>query len=340
MAEQPAVVNSSGKPVRLLLVSSMSWKVVAVVVWLTFSVALALWWLIFGLNQIDRISEIARQVPNEVTTRLAHEIARQHRMLMSEGATLILMLLGGGAALLYHINTEMARARKLREFFAAFTHDLKTSLASLRLQAESLEEDLRESGQERLMRRLVKDTVRLELQLENSLLLASPEDSSRFLLEPIQISDVLVGMKHHWPELQLEIDGDGLIRADQRAVESIFKNLLQNSVIHGRATKISIRVERNGTFVTVRLADNGRGFRGDRTRLGKMFERHGTSSGSGLGLYLASDLSQRMGGELRFCETSEGFCVEILFPQEKASSTVSIETPDRAMKEQAKDKTR
>ena len=34
----------------------------------------------------------------------------------------------------------------MRAFFMAFTHDLKTSLASLRLQAEALREDLPEAA--------------------------------------------------------------------------------------------------------------------------------------------------------------------------------------------------
>jgi signal transduction histidine kinase len=286
-------------------------KPLAVVVWLLFSVALAIWWLIFGLKQIDRISQIGGAAP----IGIANEIAREHRMLLSEGSTLILLLLLGGSALLYYIATEIRRSRRLQEFFAAFTHDLKTSLASLRLQAESLEDDLRETDHAKLMRRLVKDTVRLELQLENSLLLASPSDSARFLLENVRLADLFKSMRHQWPELDIEISGDAIVVGDQRAIESIFKNIFQNAVVHGRAQRVEVHVDATGAWVTIQFVDDGRGFKGDRARLGKMFERHSTSSGSGLGLYLASKLANSMKGEVRFNDSPAGFSIDVVLPQ-------------------------
>jgi signal transduction histidine kinase len=296
--------------------SGPSWKLVAVVAWLGFSIALAIWWMIFGLQQIDRIAEIGGSAPPAI----ANEIARQHRMLMSEGATLILLLLIGGAALLYYINKEIRRSQKLREFFAAFTHDLKTSLASLRLQAESLEEDMKDSGHSKIMKRLVKDTVRLELQLENALLVASPDDSSRFLFESVAVAELFKSMSHHWPDLEIEIGGDAVVWGDQRALESIFKNVLQNSVVHGRASRVAVSIQSHDGKVTVRVTDNGRGFDGNPDNLGRMFARHSTSSGSGLGLYLASRLASTMKGELHFRQVSEGFSVEVSLAASEASA--------------------
>jgi signal transduction histidine kinase len=238
-------------------------------------------------------------------------------MLMSEGATLIVLLIGGGVALLWHVLTEARRARAFKEFFGSFTHDLKTSLASLRLQVESLEED---AGNAKLMKRLVKDTVRLELQLENSLLLASPEDNSRLYLESVRIADVLQPMVHQWPDLNISIAGNANTWVDQRAVESIFKNLFQNALIHGRASKVDVRIiDSKVGKVVIRVSDNGRGFNGNFSRLGRIFERHSSSSGSGLGLYLARSLASRLGGGLRFLSEQNGFSVEVTLPSKEGS---------------------
>lgn len=294
------------------------WKPAAVVVWLLLTLALASWWMLFGLQQLARFSVVGTDLTGSPT--IAHEIARQHRMLMSEGITLIVLLLLGGAALLYYIFSEIRRSRRFQEFFAAFTHDLKTSLASLRLQAESLEEDLKESGHGKLARRLVKDTVRLELQLENSLLLASPDDS-RLLIESIYVSDVLKPLQHHWPELEIVQRGDGVMQTDSRAIESVFKNLLQNAVVHGRSTRVEITVETGDPGkLRLRFEDNGRGFSGDRAKLGHMFHRHTSTSGSGLGLYLVSRLINRMNGDLLLCDSaSGGFCAELSLPGTEAT---------------------
>lgn len=292
------------KPVRAL--SRFSWKTALVIFWMAFSVALASWWIIFGLT---------------LTSELSPEMSRQHIMLWSEGVTLVILLLLGGGALLYYNLTEVSRARRVREFFAAFTHDLKTSMASLRLQAESLEEDLKDVADAKLLRRLVKDTVRLELQLENSLLLASPEESSNLFLEDIDLSHLLNSVRHHWPDLKIDIEGGARVSADMRALESIFKNLLQNAVVHGKATRVAIQIRSEGSWVHVRVHDNGRGFGGDRDRLGQMFHRHSTTSGSGLGLFLVITMAQRLSGEARLCDVAEGFCVEILLPASRAKES-------------------
>jgi len=55
--------------------------------------------------------------------------------------------------------------RRWKDFFAAFTHDAKTALASLRLQAESLREDFAGAEPSPLLDRLLSDTLRLQLQL-------------------------------------------------------------------------------------------------------------------------------------------------------------------------------
>lgn len=289
---------------------AVSWKFALAVTWLAFSVALALWWVIFGFNQADRIAQLVDQTGSSS----AQELAKHYRMLLSEGVTLIALLIVGGSALLYHILKEARRSRRMKEFFAAFTHDLKTSLASLRLQAESLEEDLAGSGNEKLMRRLVKDTVRLELQLENSLLLASPDDASRFFSEPIRLSESFSQLAFHWPELKVIVEGDAVVECDQRALDSIMKNLLQNSVVHGRANRVLIQTTSASERAVIRVADNGQGFKGDIQRLGEIFERHSSTSGSGLGLHLARRLALQMRGDLRFLEAEEGFLVELSLP--------------------------
>ena len=294
--------------------ASISWKLTAVAAWLIFSVALAIWWLIFGLQQGARLTELVGTASAAISSEIAIEVARQHRMLMSEGVTLVILLLAGGGALLWSIGTDLKRARRIQEFLAAFTHDLKTSLSSLRLQTEALEEDLKDSGQSRLAKRLVKDTVRLELQLENSLSLAAPESESPLLIENIELGELLSMLASYWPDLTVAIEGESHVWADRRALESIFKNLAQNAVVHGRSSKIQIDIQRQGPWTRVRFADDGRGFRGNFARLGRMFERHSSTSGSGLGLSLAIQLAHRMGGSLSILEASNGFELEIMLP--------------------------
>lgn len=281
------------------------WPLALSALWLVFTVSLATWWLIFGLRQTEQI----RTLDHDEAPRLE----RVQRMLIWEGGVLIAVLFAGGIALLYHVRQERERHRQIEEFFATFTHDMKTSLASLRLQVESLQEDL---GPERaaspLLERLVKDSVRLQLQLENSLFFANLR-SGRLLKEEIALTRVLDSVKHHWPELAIELSRDCVVAADRRALESVVGNILQNSVLHGEANRVEIEVApASAERLRIRFADNGRGAAGDLSHLGELFHRPTTTSGTGVGLYLARQLMTRMGGGLRIPSTvAAGFVVEL-----------------------------
>ncbi len=287
-------------------------KLIAIVIWLVSTLSLATWWMIFGLKQIERLASIAG-----IDTK--NESERWHFMLLSEGSVLLLLLLGGGLALLYFLSVEMNRSRQIRGFFAAFTHDLKTSLASLRLQAESLEEDLKDSSEARIARRLVKDTVRLELQLNNSLFIADTE-MGQLHLERVGVRELIESIKHHWPELRVDLNQECHVLADQRALESIFKNLLQNAVVHGKASSVNIRCESGdgGTFTLIEVSDNGKGFTGDVKKLGSIFVRHTNTSGSGIGLHLAQRLAKQMNGDLQLIPgdltNPQGFRARLVLP--------------------------
>jgi signal transduction histidine kinase len=306
------MVNSTGlKPMQASRRLSVKFALAAV--WLVFTVALAAWWMIYGLN---------------LHADPTMSVARQQRMLFSEGIVLIALLLGGGLTLLYNIQVESRRARRIEEFFASFTHDLKTSLASLRIQTESLRDDLETSSQDfmqstpsKLLARIMSDAGRLETQLENALFLADAEKSS-MLLEPVSVRELMTSLAHLWPRMKIEVHQDAEVLADRRAIESIVRNIAQNSSRHGQASRLDIYCdvgEEAESFARVRFVDDGRGFHGDTKRLGEIFARQTGLSGSGIGLYLVARLVERLGGTARVAtgsqESQAGFLVEISLPR-------------------------
>ena len=283
--------------------------------WVVFTVTLASWWMIFGLRQLDLL--------NQLKLEGAPQLHRYYQMLMWEGAILIASLIGGGLALFYYARREQKRHAQVEEFFAAFTHDAKTALASLRLQAESLREDLASAGPSPLLDRLLSDTVRLQLQLENSLFLVNLP-RGKFFLEPLGLRDQVDAIRMHWPDLTITQSGDGTVMADARALESVLTNLVQNAVIHGNATRVAVSVKAgaNGKL-QISIADNGKGFVGQPERLGKLFVRHTRTSGSGVGLYIARQLVTRMRGTLSFGRAEgAGFVAELELPSGETAEPV------------------
>jgi len=278
---------------------------VSALLWILLTVSLATWWLIFGLGQARRLQDLGGE---------AERLGHVQRMLTWEGATLIALLLIGGLALVVAIRRERARRREVQDFFMAFTHDLKTSLASLRLQVESLAEDLGPVGPASHCDRILKDTLRLELQLENSLFFAHASDG--LLLEPVAIGALVQRVADDWPELVVRLTGDAVVRADRPALASVLRNVLQNAAIHGGASSVDVSVARAGDRVTLTLSDDGRGAP---TRLvlsaPQPFARPLTASGTGMGLFVSGRLVTRMGGAF-VCRSApgEGFTVAITLP--------------------------
>jgi signal transduction histidine kinase len=261
-------------------------KFAAALGWLVFTIALAGWWLIFGLRQTDQFAV--------------------QRMLVAEGTALIASLLVGGAALLYGIRREQARHGAVEEFFAAFTHDLRTSLASMRLQVESLDEDLQERGEDNpLLKRLLSDSVRVQLQLDNSLFYANRRRGKLFL-EPVSLRSTLESIAREFTDLQVAISGDRTVLADVRALEVVVRNLFQNARIHGGADAIDVRIEHTGSRVAVSIEDNGSGPEIDVRELGRLFVRPTKRSGTGVGLYISRRLAERMHGLLTLSRGTRG----------------------------------
>jgi signal transduction histidine kinase len=264
----------------------------AALLWLAFTVSLASWWIVFAFEQSRQLGALA----GPEAARLVHV----HRMLLWEGATFIAMLIVGGVALVVSIRKEQARQRAVEAFFMAFTHDLKTALASLQLQAESLREDLPEAASNTNLTRLLQDTVRLGVQLENSLYFAQPDGS--LLLEPIDLARFVAQAAEDWPQLHVRIEGDATALGDLRGLGSVLRNLFQNAVVHGGATEVRVAIRQLADGrVSVMATDDGRGAPPEVVRLlGQPFVGRGGAKRTGVGLFVARQLARRMRGDLRF----------------------------------------
>lgn len=223
----------------------------------------------------------------------------RHRMFMWEGSILLVALIIGGLSLIFLSYRDEKRHEQLRTFFATFSHDIKTSITRLRLQAEVLEED-NASQKSPVLQRLINDIARLDLQLENSLLLSTTGPQT-LLQEKLQLSKLIESLRIQWSELDFRISQDAEIIADKRAMVSVLRNLIHNAVLHGQASAIEISVKPVAADkIEILLQDNGKGFTGDVQQLGAEMLPSKNEKGNGIGLYLCRRLLKKMNGDLRF----------------------------------------
>ena len=275
-------------------------------VWLALTVSLASWWMVVGLR-------LTSGTPEQGTLSSAD----LRRMFIWEGATFIGLLVAGGAAIVVAIRREHRRRLVLETFFMAFTHDLKTALSSVQLQAEGLREDWPANAARAPLDRLLHDMVRLQIQLENSLFVAQPH--GRLLRERVDVGRALSRLADDWPSLDIRVEGDAAMLVDARGFDTVMRNLLQNAVVHGGAHAVTVRVsEPSSGPVRLTIADDGRGVRQDVIcQLGQPFVRPDQTSGTGVGLFVCGQLVERMHGDLRFVPSPpsvRGLTVELDLP--------------------------
>lgn len=270
--------------------------------WFLFTLSMVIWWWIFSLRQLKSVS--ADLAPEKFESL--------HRMLLWEGAFLLLLILVGGSSLLFLTNQERKRNLRLRLFFSNFSHDLKTSLSRLRLRAEVLAN--REQNPQ--IQKLMDEVSRLDLQLENSLWVGRGEEQ-QLLTQKVLLSDLIGFLRVEWPEIEVHLQKNAELLADQQALKSIFRNLFQNASLHGQATRIDLKVdsEKPGK-VRILVCDNGKGFSGDTQNLGKKILPATEKEGNGLGLYLTKHLLQRMKGDMEFGHCRTGFEAVLKIPGE------------------------
>lgn len=271
----------------------------------SFSVAVVLllgsWWLYLVFKLSSSLEEINHP---SMQTNLV-------KMVQWEGLTFILLLVSLTFAIVYIFFQDSKKTHSLQAFFASLTHELKTPLASMKLQAQVLKEmtdeiELNEKDHLRVNKytdRLIRDSKRLENELDNHLQLARVERGTILQLSPINLNDALKKYLKFYPEIQINLESTSTnfeVYSEEFAFRTIIKNLIENSIRHNKNLPISININirEDNDFIELEFNDNGSEFKGDLKQLGTIFYKHDSPKGSGIGVYLIKCLSSKLGGKL------------------------------------------
>jgi len=194
-----------------------------------------------------------------------------------------------------------SRARVL----AAMSHDLKTPLTRLRLQAETL-------GDAALQARIVKELTEMELMVREALSLFRGLDDGEPAV-PVEVNELVESVRQAFAEMGAAVSVSGRALAPftgkAQALKRCLTNLISNAVNFG--TRADVRLEDNGELV-IRVRDAGPGV--PPGELEQVFEpfyrlehsRNRDSGGTGLGLTIARDIAQAHGGTLILANLPEG----------------------------------
>jgi signal transduction histidine kinase len=213
-----------------------------------------------------------------------------------------------------------------REFVATASHELRTPIFSLGGFVELLrDEELDEAERRDFLDEIAQQVERLQ-KLAVDLLDLSRLDSGSLALDidTVDLTEV-AGMvagefkpatSEHNTDLQLELPEDGVAaRCDRERVVQIVRILLDNALRHtppGTTVRVSAGSDSAGAAITI--ADSGPGLP-DGKPVFDRFVTGGESQGAGLGLAIARELAERMGGSLRASANGDGAAFTLELPE-------------------------
>ena len=220
-----------------------------------------------------------------------------------------------------------SRARE-HELIASLSHDLKTPVTGIKLTSELMAAVFSQNeGQEITvtedmsvkMNNIYKRADEIAL-LVNDLFSSALEDLGTFKVNCADENSTVIA------ELVSEYDDTGLVRIseipqvivhiDKLRLSQVIGNILFNSYKYA-GTPIDISFRLDDPFLEVSIRDSGPGVPEDEIALitHKFYrgKEHGDKEGSGLGLYIARILMDKMGGELSV-RSENGLCVTLLIP--------------------------
>jgi two-component system, OmpR family, osmolarity sensor histidine kinase EnvZ len=208
---------------------------------------------------------------------------------------------------------ELAKVEEDRAvMLAGISHDLRTPLARLRLEAEMSVED------EEAKRNMALDIDQLDAIIDKFMDYARPGEVK---LGPVHLSSVVDReMAAFRDPSQIRITSrvaiDTKVMADETELGRVLQNLFENARRYGRSTdtgiaRVTVSYARTGPWVILSVRDHGPGvdpkklgqlttpfFRGDAART--------AATGAGLGLAIVEKAVQRMGGTFEIANAAEG----------------------------------
>jgi len=271
------------------------------------------WWAVLLVRKERELASLAIQV-NALggTTDHPMDASRAFSMVVGEGLVFLIILLGVLFLTYRAIRRDLALARTQRNFLMAVTHELRTPIAAIKLQLQTLARlGLSDDQREHLRKQALVEADRLNVLAEKVLLATSAEEGVLALdLKEVDVMQLMhsvmdrarvqIAPKH---ELLLNGPEHCTVLSDAQALRSIADNLIENAAKYApEGTRIGIEVLKGREGWRLLVSDEGPGIPPmDQERIFEKFYRGGNeetrkAKGTGLGLYIVQRLTQRLGG--------------------------------------------
>lgn len=198
------------------------------------------------------------------------------------------------------------------EFLSIASHELKTPLTSIKLQAQVFKRNTKNNSEayakekvDRLVEQIDAQSTRL-MKLIDDMLDISRIRSGQLKMTKSQfnLSEAVIEMaqKNSVPHLKLLVEPEIHFYGDRDRMSQVVAKLLDNAVKYGNGLPIEIKLAKKKTKITLSVKDFGQGISAeDQSKIFHRFQRGIAASevsGLGLGLYIAKEITEAHGGKI------------------------------------------
>jgi signal transduction histidine kinase len=296
MAEQPMITEMRAYGGRILALSALISLITAALLYISL-----LWLLVRPLRRLSQAMADFRDSPQD-EKRIITPSQRQDEVGVAERSLCEMQ------HRLRDALRQQARLAAVGQGVSKISHDLKGVLTTAILESDRLE--MASADPEvRVVTQGIARALERAVSLASSTLRFATEGPLQPSMQAVAlravIAEAVEGLKGE-TVFQLDVAQECQVWGDPEFLLRCFDNLLRNAVQAG-ARQVEVGTEERGAWVTVTLRDDGPGL--PPKALENMFVPFSGSAragGTGLGLPIAKELVEALGGDLRLTESGKG----------------------------------
>ncbi len=281
---------------------------------LVYITAALIWWFIALMHQNKEITDLKNSLlkknePAAVANErvIAEEYERKTAQYIGEGATFMLVILVGAVFVYRATRKQIKLTHQQQNFMMSITHELKTPIAVVKLNLETLQKHkLEEAQQARIIHNTLQETDRLN-DLCNNILLASQLDAGDFKLawEEVNLSNLVkkaaLQFQSRFPnrKISYRVDENISISGDELLLKLAINNLIENALKYSPGEEpVLVELENAKDGIKLKVTDQGPAIPDhEKSKIFEKFYRLGDENtrrvqGTGLGLYLTRKIAE------------------------------------------------
>ncbi len=317
---------------RLAVITAVYWFL------LLYIIAALVWWYISLQTQNTQMYEyrVAQLKRDDFLYGQKLEAIEQNKhaktvQYIGEGFIFLIVILVGAVFVYRAVRRQIRLSQQQQNFMMAVTHELKTPLAVVNLNLETLQKrKLEPEQQQRIIYNTLQEAGRLN-SLTNNILVASQMESGNYHVhsEETNFSELADGcvkaftMRFPQRAIESNVQPGIFVSGETLLLQMLCSNLLDNALKYSpKDAVVHVSLVAGEQQCLFSVADEGNGIDdAEKKKVFEKFYRTGnettrTAQGTGLGLYLCKRIAKDHGGQITIRDnTPRGSIFTVSLPQ-------------------------